>query len=554
MNPLADHLWQSTLFAGVAGLMTLALRNNHARVRHWLWLAASCKFLIPLSMLIAMGGYIPWRAVPATAQSNAYVMVDQVSRPFTAPALSSPLLAGVPPAASPLPAILLGIWICGFIAIAGSSFIRLRRIRTAVRAASPVKLGFPIRTMSSPTLLEPGVFGIFRPILLLPEGIFDRLTPAQLKAVIAHELCHVRHRDNLCAAIHMFVETVFWFHPLVWWIGKRMVAERERACDEEVLRLYGDPLAYAEGILNVCKLYVESPLTCVSGVTGSNLKRRIEAIMLHRMSHRLNFTKKLLLTMAGMTALAGPVLFGIVNAPRLRAQTQSPIPLTFDVASIKATVVQGRFFRNPSAAPFRISGTRVTAPLVTLSDLIGAAYDVKDYQISGAPGWATESGNRYTVEAKAPGESAPSADQVRLMLQSLLADRFQLKLHRDSKEIPTYDLVIGKNGPKLKPVPSDALSVVPAPPLRRSSIEQLASLISRFLDRPLVDKTGFAGNFEYSMDWGQMDLARAADPDGFSGATTISVAVQEQLGLKLEAAKERAVILVIDHAEKPSEN
>ena len=58
----------------------------------------------------------------------------------------------------------------------------------------------------------------------------------QLEAVIAHELCHVRHRDNLIAAIHMFVETVFWFHPLVWWIGKRMVEERERACDEEVLR------------------------------------------------------------------------------------------------------------------------------------------------------------------------------------------------------------------------------------------------------------------------------------------------------------------------------
>jgi bla regulator protein blaR1 len=84
---------------------------------------------------------------------------------------------------------------------------------------------------------------------LLPEGIFDRLTPTQLEAVIAHELCHVRHRDNLIAAIHMFVETAFWFHPLVWWIGKRMVEERERACDEEVLRLGSEPRVYAEGIL-----------------------------------------------------------------------------------------------------------------------------------------------------------------------------------------------------------------------------------------------------------------------------------------------------------------
>src|SRR5581483_6219205 len=113
------------------------------------------------------------------------------------------------------------------------------------------------------------------PVLLLPANLFDRLTPGQLHAVIEHELCHVRHRDNLVAALHMFVETVFWFHPMVWWIGKRMVAERERACDEEVLRLGSAPRAYAEGILNVCKSYLPSPLDCASGITGSDLKKRI---------------------------------------------------------------------------------------------------------------------------------------------------------------------------------------------------------------------------------------------------------------------------------------
>jgi bla regulator protein blaR1 len=113
-----------------------------------------------------------------------------------------------------------------------------------------VNLGIPIRAVSSPALLEPGVFGVFRPVMLVPEGILDRLTAEQLKGVIAHELRHVYHRDNLMAAIHMFVETVFWFHPLVWWIGKRMVAERELACDEEVLQMGSEPRTYAEGILN----------------------------------------------------------------------------------------------------------------------------------------------------------------------------------------------------------------------------------------------------------------------------------------------------------------
>ena len=92
----------------------------------------------------------------------------------------------------------------------------------------------------------------------------------------------------------MFVETLFWFHPLVWWIGKRMVEERERACDEGVLSLGSEPRIYAEAILNVCKLYVESPLVCVSGVTGANLKRRIEAIMTNRTGQKLNRAKKAL--------------------------------------------------------------------------------------------------------------------------------------------------------------------------------------------------------------------------------------------------------------------
>src|SRR5437763_16494495 len=115
LSPFANHLWQSTLFAGVAGLLTLALRKNPARVRHWVWLAASCKFLIPLSLLIALGGHIRWRTLPETTVSKLSVVMDEVSQPFTA-TLSSPLPA-TPSAASALPAILLSIWVCGILGI-----------------------------------------------------------------------------------------------------------------------------------------------------------------------------------------------------------------------------------------------------------------------------------------------------------------------------------------------------------------------------------------------------------------------------------------------------
>src|SRR5262249_54214825 len=153
----------------------------------------------------------------------------------------------------------------------------LRRRATPLRLRNCIESAIPI--MSTPGLVEPGVFGVFRPILLLPEGIGERLNDAQLEAILAHELCHVRRRDNLTATIHMAVQAVFWFHPLVWWLGARLVDERERACDEEVLRLGNRPQVYAAGILNVCKLYVESPLACVSGVTGADLKKRIGSIM-----------------------------------------------------------------------------------------------------------------------------------------------------------------------------------------------------------------------------------------------------------------------------------
>ena len=421
----ADHLWQSTLFAAVAGLLTLALRRNHARLRHSIWLAASFKFLIPLSVLIALGSHLAWRTPQESAPSNLAFVIDNVSQPFTAAPVLSPIPSASSPGWSPLPAVLFGIWVCGFIGITCSWWLRWRRIRVAVHAASPVRLEMPVRTMCSPTLLEPGVFGIFRPILLLPEGIFDRLTPAQLQAVIAHELCHIRHRDNLIAAIHMFVETVFWFHPLVWWIGKRMVEERERACDEEVLTQGGEPLIYAEAILNVCKLYAESPLQCVSGVTGADLKKRIEAIVANRSTLRLNLAKKVTLVIAGMVALVLPIAIGmttiraqsppiieppiiktpapplVVNPPTtlkvivaeqpatppvVVPQPPTPTPLAFEVVSIKASAPGFRVVRS-NGGPWTNDPELFTYENCSLKALVEMAYEVPFYRVA-APDWA----------------------------------------------------------------------------------------------------------------------------------------------------------------------
>jgi TonB family protein len=167
-------------------------------------------------------------------------------------------------------------------------------------------------------------------VLLLPQGIAEHLSPTQLDAVIEHELSHWRRRDNLTAAVHMLVEAVFWFHPLVWWIGARLVEERERACDEAVVRAGHDGRTYAEGILNVCERYVASALKCAAGISGADLKRRVVEIARNRVMSELPAKKKALLGAFALATLIVPIIFGAAAqggadpVPMVRIQPDYP--------------------------------------------------------------------------------------------------------------------------------------------------------------------------------------------------------------------------------------
>jgi bla regulator protein blaR1 len=180
-----------------------------------------------------------------------------------------------------------------------------------------------IRVLSSSACLEPGIFGIVHPVLLWPEGISEHLEDAHVEAIVAHEVRHVRRRDNLAAAIHMLVEAAFWFHPLVWWLGSRMVDERERACDEEVLEWGSEQQVYAESILDACEFCAGFPSACTSGLTGADLNKRISHIMTRRAARKLDFSKKLLLGAAGFATVAIPLIFGLLNATPGRADSSS---------------------------------------------------------------------------------------------------------------------------------------------------------------------------------------------------------------------------------------
>jgi uncharacterized protein (TIGR03435 family) len=567
---LTNHLWQSTLFAALVSLAAFALKSNQPKTRYWLWLAASAKFLVPFSLLVELGSRVE---VPAASPVVPALAVEQITTSFSP---VEPQIIGTPL----WPEFLVAIWLAGVVVILTRWFRRWLLIRSAVRGAAPLPLAAPITILSSPTPVEPGVFGIFRPVLLVPAGITSRLSPGEFDAIVAHELSHVHRRDNLTAAIHMLVEALFWFHPLVWWIGARLVEERERACDEAVLNAGSHPHIYAQGILNVCKFYLESPLACASGVTGADLRKRIEAIVSNHLTHRLTLARKLMLAAIGTTAVAIPIVIGILNAPQIRAQSKAE-SLTFEVASIRPADPDAR------QVGFQLTpGGGIKSVNMGLKDLMRFAYNIPcgkncDSFIVGGPKWMDS--ERFDILAKAPANAEPNTDlmqmaaaerrplqeRTRERLKALLAERFQLAVRRETREMPVYNLVVAKGGHKLK----ESTRGDQNGSMRGGRGEMIAenvelqmltvNLASR-LGRPVVDRTGLKGRYDFRLESSPETRVPLSGPGGpgdksagpASGEpdSSIFTELQEQLGLRLESTKGPVDIIVIERAERPSAN
>jgi uncharacterized protein (TIGR03435 family) len=230
-------------------------------------------------------------------------------------------------------------------------------------------------------------------------------------------------------------------------------------------------------------------------------------------------------------------------------QAQTP---EFDAASIKPSATAGGR-KSLSSDPGRI-----TYSSVTLRDCLMAAYDVKDYQISG-PDWMGT--DRYDIVATAGG--AISDESMKLMLQKLLMARFQMTVHREQKELPVYAMVVAKNGTKLHETENPGRSS-----LRMNgggvvfssvTIQQIIDYMSRFptaeLDRPVIDETGLRGHYDATVNlFGTQDEMMAAVSKGDLGSSIFTL-LQEQLGLKLEPKKLPLDMVVVDKAEKvPTEN
>lgn len=693
---LIRHLWQSTVFAFAAWLLTLALRRNKASIRYGVWMAASLKFLLPFSLLISLGAHLSWPGEDRIQEPALSSFMENFAEPLllSAPAAQAHIVNNSAATAAPTtthgatwwPLLLAAIWICGTLFFAMRWFGRWWHIRLMIRAALPMELKAEIPLLLTKTSLEPGVFGILRPVLLLHEGILERLTPSQLDAIVEHELCHLRRRDNLTAALHMVAEILFWFHPAVWWIRARLIEERERACDEAVLNSSHAALVYAEGILNVCKYYVEAPLMCVSGVTGSELKSRIARIMAEQVGSKLNLTRKLLLLIAVVLAVSIPLSFGVVHAAKAQDATPGQAPTTktgiegtwqgtlrlpnggnlrvvnkvtrdpkgtlkvqdysidqgaqpmqatsasFDGGVFKYAIqfIDGEYEGKMSSDGNSITGTWKqnggTLPLVlerttpatewaipepppkippmaadvqpgvevatikpskpdeqrryitvrgrelvivgfTLNDIIKFGYGVQEKQIVNGPDWLGV--DRFDINAQPDQPGMPNSDQLKSMLQKLLADRFQFKFHRDKKEMSAYVLTVSKDGTKMKTSSDDPKGLpglffgpIGTLHVRNATMVDFTELMqSAVLDRPVVDQTGLTGKWDFILKWtpdesqfAGLGIKVPPPSEAADAPPPLFTSIQEQLGLKLEAQKTQVPVLVTDHVDHPSPN
>jgi beta-lactamase regulating signal transducer with metallopeptidase domain len=401
VSMLAEHLWQSTWFALAAAMLALLLRRDAARFRYWIWLAASLKFLVPFAALTWIGSRF---IVQVHDESALLPVVQHIAAPLATATVS------IEPLDRSLQQFLIAAWLFGSAALLMRWLVNWLRMRAIVRASVPCDIAAPMVVRCSDRIDEPGVVGIREPVLLMPATLVSQLTPAQLDDVIAHEAWHVRRRDNLAASLHTLVEALFWFHPLVWWIGARLVAEREHACDEGAIDEGSEPAAYAEAILRVCRHSVESRLMWVAGAGAGDLTARIRAIMNRAQEAPRCLACRGVIAAALLACIALPVAAGV------------HVIATSNIAPAAGT----RLLRLSDAASPSFIVTEqdyVYARNVSLRELIGHVYLVNARQVAGDRRWLDR--GRYDIELRVSQGSAGDAQQ---LVSELLRQQFNVEL------------------------------------------------------------------------------------------------------------------------------
>lgn len=579
LPPMANHLWQSTIYLMCAGTVAVVLRKKQARLRHAAWLSATVKFLIPFATFLRLGKWLAhFRRVPQQ-QAGFATVVQFVGRQFTpADGSANHTAHGLH---GWLPALACLLWMIGSALVLIHYWRRWKQVRVATAQGMPVCAGreadawsnalrsaairTPVRLLLFRGTLEPGIVGIHKPSLLWPTGMTGQLDDRQLEAIMLHEAWHLRRRDNFTSLLQMMVEVVFWFHPLAWWLGSRLIGERERACDEAVMQCGSDPRVYAESILRASKFCLESPLSCVSGVTGSDLKQRMVRIMTYKGKLNLSFGSKVFLSMLGFAVIAAPVLAGVFsNHPVLAAADAA---VQSDIAPLQTSTIRPSHATETTNLGLKFHNGDLTYSNVTVRQLILYAYDLKDYQVRNAPAWTgTE---RYDVAATwQPSKKAVASDvaappppppppgslvkqplrpfepmvpmehgQLESAIKSVLATRFGLQVTTESRNVPGFAIEAVPGGSRLPRaiapnIADDGEQIFTVREYSKDGVTEVGTVgplrnfadqISEKIGAPVADKTGLRGTYDVTVRW------TAAPHD----TEAIRKALEQQLSLDL---------------------
>ncbi|OIQ98801.1 regulatory protein BlaR1 [mine drainage metagenome] len=313
---LALHLWQATWFGLVAAFLIVAVPGLSAKARHVLGGLALARFFVPTSWLATLAATVAsrlpggnWLAarlgevtMPAFIVSGAGATGGQEGLVVTW--------------------LVAALWAVGCAAVAWVGVARLVRGLRAVKR-SQILFGdgeqARLDALAERAGLRPGavrgyavkdgawlgVVGLFRSRVLVPEGLFSAMDEAEVDAVLLHELMHVRRRDNLVRLLQAGAVALLWFHPLVWWLDRRLRWESERACDDGVLRVTGANAVYASGLLKATRFALGLKLPGVSGMSRFRLRTRIEAVLNHQpQKDSLMKFSLLLVSMFGLVGFA----------------------------------------------------------------------------------------------------------------------------------------------------------------------------------------------------------------------------------------------------------
>jgi TonB family protein len=374
----ADHLWQTTLFALVILAAAFVLRRGPAHLRHTCCLLASAKFLIPAAAFVFLGQQAgidspSFLRAAQQAEQKATILygitepVATLSSTYEVTVVATDAIRH-----NEVYFALTAVWLTGSLAILLLWAIRRRKFLGSLRmgqtiqhgrewqalerARETLQLRSKVGLLISPLKIEPAVWRVWRPIVVVPESIASHLDDDELEAIMLHELVHIQRRDNLIGNLQLALCALLWFHPLVWLISRKLFDEREQACDERVMEVCRTPEAYAASILKVVRFCFGWRVAGVIGAAGgSNLRRRIENIMstgnANRGASRLSRLLAGMLLGAALLIMVGAGIYSRPRAVNAAAKETGKIQTASGVMPGPLAVIDGRSSRKTKQQP-----------------------------------------------------------------------------------------------------------------------------------------------------------------------------------------------------------